>query len=242
MTNQETIQEVRKKKLSKSYGELLGELKDLFQKTAAVYVPELCVALAVEHTDWSNREIQDKIYLDLDGIWAKSTITESFPSWIHKPGKVAGGKKAWETRNARKLAETKKIFVSLEKVDLPPPPATSPAKDDDEEFEISEEMDAKLADMGMGRFGSQGKTLHGVLGDINLGLARAFKALTESKYMPTEDSDLIVDYIKPSREFRKSLAIELDDRRRTTLHNWLHYVTVVAEDMIEQIKAAEASK
>jgi hypothetical protein len=241
MTNQETIQEVRKKKLSKSYDELLGELKDLFQKTAAVYVRELCEALAVEHLDWSNREIEDKIYLDVEGMWAKSTIKVSFPSWIHKPGRVAGAKKAWETRNARKLADTKKIFMSLEKVDLPAPPASSPAKDDNE-FEISEEMDAKLADMGMGRFGSQGKTLHGVLGDINLGLARTFKALTESKYMPTEDSDLIVDYIKPSREFRKSLAMELDDRRRTTLHNWLHYVTVVAEDMLEQIKEAEASK
>ncbi len=242
MTNQETIQEVRKKKLSKSYEQLLAEIKDLFRKSASVYVPELCTALAVEHTDWSNRQIRDKVSLDLEGYWVQGTIDNSLPSWIFPPGRHAGGKKAYETRNARKLEQTHKMLVSLEKIDLPPPPVTPREKPEDEEFEISEEMDAKLSEMGMGRFGSQGKTLSTVLGDINEGLARAFKSLTEARYMPTEDEDLIVDYIKPTREFRKSLALELDDKPRTYLHNWLHYTIVVAEDMIEQINAAEKSK
>jgi hypothetical protein len=238
---QTTIQEIRKKKLSKTYDELLSEVKNLFRKSASVYVPELCQALAVEHTDWSNKEIQNKVYLDLEGFWSTHTIRDSLPSWILKPGYVAGAKKGWETKNANKLKSSSKILETFEKVDLPPPPATPKTREsEDEEFEeISEDMDAKLTELGMGRFGSQGKTLRSVLGDINHGLAGTFKALTETKDMPTETDDLLVDFIRPTREFRKSLALELEHKHRTQLHNWCHYASVVIEDMIEQIKVAE---
>jgi hypothetical protein len=245
-----TIQDIRKKKLSKSYAQLLGELRDLVRKTGTVYVPQLCEALAVENPLMSNIEVRNRVHLDLEGIWTRGSIETFFPSWVLRPGSVAGAKKGWETRNARKLQTLKKISETFEKVELPPPPAmptprqaasdiTGEEFEEIEETGISEEMDSKLAEIGMGRFGSQGKTLYSVLAEINGGLARVFKGLTEAKVMPTVEDDLLVDFIRPTREFRKSLALELDSRHRTTLHNWCHYASVVIEDMIEQIKAAE---
>jgi len=246
MTNQETAQI---SKYQKEYDQKFEEIKSITSKTKQAYVPILCGIIKKGWPHYTNQEIQDKVIRDCDQKlgWNRDTVNNYIPSEFRpdspqlRGAKTKADKKilSLERENAPKIEQALRYFDKITEIPIKELPAEKP---EPEEFEISEEMDAKLADMGMGRFGSQGKTLHGVLGDINLGLARAFKALTESKYMPTEDSDLIVDYIKPSREFRKSLAIELDDRRRTTLHNWLHYVTVAAEDMIEQIKEAEASK
>jgi len=226
----ETIQTIRKKKPAKSYDELLKEIKSLFRKSAAVYVPELCTALAVEHLDWSNEKIKNKVFDDLEGFWSPLTVEDSLPSWIHDPSKVATSKKGWETRNANKVSSASKILAQLEKVDLPPPPPIR------EESGINDE---KLHDLGLGSYGGSDKTIFRVRNDIHEGARLLFKALCDDKNLPDDGDDLLVDFIKPTREYRLGLAMELDKNQRTNMHNVLHCVIEAAEDMIEQLDKAD---
>lgn len=240
MTNQEHAQV---SKYQKEYDQKFEEIKSITSKTKQAYVPILCKIIKKGWPHYTNEEIQDKVIRDCDQKlgWNEDYIYSCIPSDFRpQQAKVRARQKfsqeKIEKENAPKIEQALKYFDKITEIPIKDPPQP---KAEPEEFEISEEMDEKLTEMGMGRFGSQGKTLRAVLGDINEGLAKAFKGLTEARYMPTENDDLIVDIIKPSREFRKSLALELDDRHRTTLHNWCHYVSVAIEDMIEQINAAE---
>jgi hypothetical protein len=56
-------------------------------------------------------------------------------------------------------------------------------------------------------------------------------------YGATED--FILDYLKPTREFRKSLMLELSKDERTNVFNYMHYITQLAEDTINMIDEAE---
>ena len=47
------------------------------------------------------------------------------------------------------------------------------------------------------------------------------------------DADMIVDYIKPTREEWKSLMLEADKTQKARVHNWLSFLADVIEDRLE---------
>jgi hypothetical protein len=55
------------------------------------------------------------------------------------------------------------------------------------------------------------------------------KALTNRKYTPTQD--VLFDLIRPTREFRKGLYLELNETERAYLWNYLGMVYYVIDDM-----------
>jgi len=57
------------------------------------------------------------------------------------------------------------------------------------------------------------------------------KALTNRKYTPTQD--VLFDLIRPTREFRKGLYLELNETERAYLWNYLGMVYYVIDDMID---------
>jgi hypothetical protein len=57
------------------------------------------------------------------------------------------------------------------------------------------------------------------------------KALTNRKYTPTQD--VLFELIRPTREFRKGLYLELNETERAYLWNYLGMVYYVIDDMID---------
>jgi hypothetical protein len=57
------------------------------------------------------------------------------------------------------------------------------------------------------------------------------KALTNRKYTPTQD--VLFNLIRPTREFRKGLYLELNETERAYLWNYLGMVYYVIDDMID---------
>jgi hypothetical protein len=222
-----TTEQIQKKKLKKSYAQLLEEAKGIMSKTAAVYIPELCEALKSEQPELSNTEIKQQIELDLEGIWKPTTILTSLPSWIHDQKKVQASKLGWERQNTRKVIAAKKIIADLEKINLPEANIKQPDR--------TEEVDQEMHELGIAKFGDSDKSIRELKGRIYQSATDLFEALTDKETPPDESDDLIVDYIKPTREFRRSLILELDEGDRTLIHNKLHYASVAIEDMIKII-------
>ena len=108
------------------------------------------------------------------------------------------------------------------------PPEPKPREFDETFYETMQEL-------GVAPYGETGRSTMALTGDISEYAYKLFAALTNNDSPPNESDDLIVDYIKPSREFRKGLMLEVDSHRRTAIHNVLHYASVAIEAMIEII-------
>jgi len=66
------------------------------------------------------------------------------------------------------------------------------------------------------------------------------KALTNRKYTPTQD--VLFDLIRPTREFRKGLYLELNETERAYLWNYLGMVYYVIDDMIDIMDELEKNE
>jgi hypothetical protein len=106
---------------------------------------------------------------------------------------------------------------------------------EDEEFERFEQK------YGLAEFGTTGKSLRGLYASIISNANGLFKALSLDD-IPSKEEDFIVNYMRPTREFRRSLALELTERQRTMIHNYLSYTIDMAEDMIEMIREIDEKK
>jgi hypothetical protein len=230
MTMQETKQ---KKKLKKSYAELLEEFKNTKKRIAVAYVPLLCEAMKDENPEMDYMEIKEKVVSDAVGDgWNEPYIIRCLPSWIVE----ADPKRDMHHLRALKVAEAKRNNRDLELkvLKLAQEPFTEPpaprVKD------TSEELDQELHELGIAKFGNTDKSIRELKGRIYQSATDLFEALTDKDSPPDESDDLMVDYIKPTREFRRSLILELDEGDRTLLHNKLHYASVAIEDMLNIIK------
>jgi hypothetical protein len=227
---QETKQ---KKKLKKSYAELLEEFGNTQKRIAVVYIPQLCDALKEENPEMSFAEIKRKVVDDavLQG-WNEGHIIRCLPSWlIEDDPNHKRVKKNWETRHANVLKSSSEMFEKITR--------NIPELPQQKEREPSEEVDQQMHELGIAKFGESDKSIREIKGDITEAAAQLFKALTQKDDMPDESEDLIVDYIKPTREFRRSLSLELDETSRTTIYNWLHYTSAAIEDMLNIIKESK---
>ena len=233
-----TVQEQeQKKKLRKSYAQLLDECESTQDKLAMVYVPQFCQALRDENPNMTNDEIRGKVFIDCRtrfgwGGKTGSTIYHNFPSWLiednpnHK--RVV---KNWETRHANMLKSSavtaEKLAEKLNDIPLPPEP------------KIDEEFEQTMQEMHVIEYAETGKSLRELTGAISKSGYDLIEALSNNGRPPTSFSDFMNDYIKKSREFRRGVMMEVDESRRAQLHNILAMAVDIAEDTIEIINEVD---
>lgn len=258
MTLQQQEQE-RKKKTTKKYDEVSKKVRKLLSATGQTFVPELCEALKedwfaeytheqIKNVKEARENIRDKIYEDWssehgkyseDNIWLDVSINHWFPDWLRNPIRQTESAKERQER-MREASLLKRISIStaqkqkLEDVATKLPDTVIPPKPKDQSYE-GEELDLE----GGQRFtalGEKGKTASHMKGNITYHSARLFEALTEIDHLPYKDEDLIVEYIKPTRQYRKSLILELDEQSRKTVWNSLGSVEAVIQDMLDLLE------
>ena len=59
--------------------------------------------------------------------------------------------------------------------------------------------------------------------------------------MPHKDEDLIVDHIKPTREYRRFIYGLAEDNQNG-LHDWLSYTAIAIKDMLQMIEETDNRK
>lgn len=220
----------------KEYDRKFEEIKDITSKTKQKYVPELCEILRKADPTLKGKEIGDKVKQDCEDRlgWNWDTVQQYLPSFAVNEKASQSAKKRYEAQNREKLEKISKIFGNLQSVNIPPPPEPK------ERSSYSEELDEKLTDIGLGSYGEGGKTIFGIRGDIHQGARICFRALCDDKEIPYgADEDVLVDYIKPTREYRLNIALESSESERADLHNIMHNLILAAEDMITQIDKAD---
>src|SRR6185503_97856 len=251
--------EINTDKPTRHYDAIATNVRKLLSASCQTFIPQLCDAL---RQDWAPELSDEQIRRQLkfqklirskivsewskegghseDNIWSDKTIPIWFPNWLRNPLQEEVGAKNLVRANealAKKIAISKmqktalvKFATSLPKTVIIPEPKQPQEKytplDD-------EELDKELHSMQMGKFGETGQSLRELYGDITHHSDGLFKVLTQ-KDMPYADNvDLIVDFIKPTREYWKSLMLEFDETKRTRLHNELSFLTELIEDRLE---------
>ena len=251
----------------KNYDIVSKKIRKLLSATAQTFIPELAEALA---KDWypqlsleqikNNKEaresIRDKIFEDWskdqgpysqDNIWSDITIRVRLPKWLKNPTQQMTTVQAREMAREAKI-ELKSSISEREKQKLENFATTLPDtviipepknKDviDDEEWERMAPSSKYL------EIGEKGKTVMEQVQEIRGGAFRLFSGLTEKTRFPSfHDEDLILDYIKPTREFRRSLVSEMDESQRIDMYNNLGAVDAVVQDMLEILEQNKSKK
>jgi len=225
------------------------EVKEEFRKalntTKQVFVRELAEAIRDENPQWYGREnlfdeqrdeIREMIYADCEELGLNlGSVKTYIPSWLQYEKRIQQTIKGWETRNAKTLEKLQNKFAEIAKTQVTEPPVPKEQEDEDDKF-----SDVELHEMGLGKFAGSDKPMFSIVREIHTSAGQLFKILSNGKYSPTSATeDLLVDYIKPTREYRLSIALELSKKERAVLHNQLVNVIEIAEDMVEQIDKAD---
>lgn len=199
------MQEQKTKK--KSYEQLSQEVRDIVGKTAVVYVPEL--AYALKNEGYSNQEARDKILEDFGDKhpWADNTIYEVFPIELRDPEDKKHGHRTSvsEVKRQTAIQELKQTFKPIPK---PTEPVHERVEETDDDIGLSEELQP---------IGENGKDTMSTYGEINAAARNLWTALTGKDNFPGFDEDFIVDYIKPTREYRKKFILELKHQKSDML-------------------------
>src|SRR5580765_2478708 len=264
---QEQEQEFDITKPTKKYDTIATNVRKLLSASAQTFIPQLCDAL---RQDWApelsddqirrqlkfQKLIRNKIYKEWskeggyseDNIWKETTIAAWFPKWLRNPvieeSNAENVKLATEaSKVARKTAISEREKNALERFATNlPKTVIIPKPKEPEEEQITEEFEEQMHGIGLGKYGESGKTYFGILQEIHEGANSCFKNLCDGKPMPSIDEDLLVDYIRPTREYRLGLAMEIDKSERVNLHNLMHNLIEAAEDMITQIAKADGEE
>lgn len=231
MSTEVIEQREKRKGNKKSYDEIKTEFLDAKSKVGYKYIPWMCEALKEENPEWTNQEIQGKIYFDLDGEFVHTYIRDKLPSWVHDDKAVKRVKKAWETRNASKLDASIKKIEELSKIDIPVPHLFS------EDLGEGEELGEPLLES----YGGRSENLLTLYSNIKQPCQDLFRALT-NKELPGLYEDIILDYIKPSREFRKGIIYDIDESMRVGLYNALTQTDHAIHDMLKVIDEVNNDK
>jgi hypothetical protein len=258
MTLQQQEQE-RKKKTTKKYDAVAKKIRKLLSASAQTFIPELCEALK---EDWfaeythehlkqvkeARDNIRDKVFEDWsyehggrysdDNIWSDRTIRINFPDWLRDPilqvNKVEALRMANEAKMHKKTCITEREKQKLEDIATKLPDSVILPKPKEPSYE-GDDLDLE----GGQRFtalGEKGKTASYMKGNITYHSARLFEALTEIDHLPYKDEDLTVEYIKPTRDYRKNLILELDEQSRKTVWNSLGSVEAAIQDMLDLLE------
>lgn len=237
------MQQQQKKKLKKTRKQVIEEFRSALNKTKAVFVRELCEAIRDENPDWEGREdlnndakddIRAMVYSDCEELGLnQDTVRGYIVSWLQYDAKIKNTIKGWETKNANAIASMKKNFmkqsdITISEPKIPEPKETFTKLDD-------EEHDKELHSLQMDKFGDTGKSIRELYGDITHYANGLFKVMTEKEMPYADNEDLVLDYIKPSREYWRSLMLEFDETKRTRTHNELSFIAELIEDRLQII-------
>lgn len=182
--------------------------------------------------DWSYESVYKR---SEDNIWSDATINHFFPKWLRHPSEKYTMEAAREAKFRKKILISEHEKQKIDKIAEELPDSVIVPEEEEESEEEKQKFFETAQDLGVAEYGETGKSTRDLTGDISENAYKLFAALTNNKNPPNERSDLLVDYIRPSREFRRGLMLEVDHRRRVAIHNALHYVSVAVEDMIEII-------
>jgi len=222
----DTIQEheLQRKKSKRSYEEILDEARSISKKTIAVFIPELCQALKDEDPELSNKEIQDKVLEDCEGIWVRTYIQHFWPDWIRNQEFLKRAHAGQKGKQARKssLAFEQQREDSLKQViktfNRIPEPVILPEEPEEEDNPI-------ISTEVVGITEPEEKELPTPLELYEHGVKSAEKlwtALTnKDKLIASDTIDVLIEHIKPTRQFRLRMFKGLDQARA------LHYQMVL---------------
>src|SRR4030095_9191 len=227
----------QEQKPKKTLDELIQELKSITKKMAVVYVPQIADAVEYEHPDWDiykKRDFVSKSFVD--NGWNEQYIDRVIRE--HAPqlneGNVFHHAQITRWKNQKNDEKLKASIDNFNKQtkNMEPPEV--------KEREPEPMSDEELTDLGVASYGGREKSIFDIKNEIWKGARILFSALCDEKEAPyTAEEDLLVDYIKPTREYRLTLAYELDKSQRANIHNLLHSVIEASEDMIDQIDKAD---
>lgn len=255
-------QQQQRKQSTRNYDAVAKKIRKLLSATGQTFIPELCEALA---KDWypqlskdqikSNKqvrdEIRDKILLDWskdlrvlsDNIWSDQTIIQNFPDWLRNPTQQDSTEQTLQlAREARQAKINQKRLISereRQKLDQVATNLPDNVIIPEPREQVEPVSDEELTDLGLASYGSSDRTMHSIRNGIHEHARRLFAELCDGKEIPFADEDLIVDFIKPTREYRSTIAYELDKPQRAHLHNVMVAVSEACQDMIDQIDKAD---
>ena len=252
MKLQQEEQQQKPNKSTKKYDKVTKKIKKLLGATAQTFIPELCEALKQDWYPYLTEEqirndkkirdsIRDKIledwsnesmYHSEDSIWSNGVILRWVPKWLKNPSEKLTMETARDAKIKSKSQISEREKQKLEQIveELPDSVIVQ-----EEEPVPDEEFYGTLQELGVAPYGETGKSTRALTGDISEHAYKLFAALTNMSSPPNTSDNLLVDYIRPSREFRRGLMLEVDSHRRTAIHNALHYASVAIEDMIQII-------
>lgn len=238
---------------TKNYDFVSNKVRKLLSATAQTFIPELCEALK---NDWfptmpekelqKNKGIRDAIRDKIlnewsnetiyshsqDNIWSDRTIKIFFPKWLRNPSENLTMETAREAKINKKLLISEHEKKKIEQIAEELPQDVIVEEEEETPTGLTDET---MHELGVAPYGETGRSTRDLTGDISLYAYKLFAALTNNNSPPNTSDDLLVDYIRPSREFRRGLMLEVGSNRRAAIHNALHYASVAIEDMIEII-------
>lgn len=245
-------------KPTKKYDKIVKKIRKLVGASAQTFIPQLCKAL---RQDWypylseedikQNKELRDsirnKIFNDWSyeslyhsgyNIWSDRTVLNYLTDWLRNPIQQETTKgaleKAYEVNQqkiAQKCAISEQEKEQIDKVATELPDTVIPEEDPKTGF-----SDELMHDLGVAPYGETGKSIRQLTGGMCGGLLKSIAYLTNNDTRPTTRSDILVDYIKPSREFFRGLMLEIDSKKRAEISNYLYFIIKTAEDRFEIIR------
>ena len=221
---------IQRKKSKRTFDEIVTEIRTILSKTKAVYIREMCEALRDENPDWENKEIQRKVESTCDEFgWNQDTVYEYLPGWIHNQTKSRAQANAWERRHKQELEQAKTKFLSLSKV------ALKPANISAKSYSIAgdEEPDLDVGEPMLETYGENTESALTLYANINKPMRELFEALTKRQLPNADDVDMILEYLKPSREYRKGIFYEVEQDMRASLYNAMVYTRDALNDTIK---------
>jgi hypothetical protein len=224
------------KQQQEEYYKTFDEIRSITSRTKQAYVPILCKRKRAGWQDMSNEDLQNEVVNDCENKlgWNPNTVygyipTEFRASNVNIEARKIKKFQKIERENAPKVEQALKYFEKITELPI----------EEIEEPEPEPLSDQEYHDLGLATYGTSDKTMHTIRNDIHQHARMLFRSLCDDKEIPYQDEDLLVDYIKPTREYRLTIAYELDKSQRAHLHNVMHAVIEAAEDMIDQIDKAD---
>lgn len=259
-------QEAQEEKIDYSktpnYDKVCQNVRKLLSATCQTFVPEACDAL---RRDWfpgvsdhgmrenikSQNMIRQRIYEDWsresngEGLWKESTINIFFPGWMRSPARQADA--ASRLEKVREAALLKKISISDEQkralsrqaerlpenVIISEPVEEQPKVIGTKPYERAmEEEEIRKRDI---------ETPYHNYGIINKAADFMWMSLTGYGLHGRvhDDDDIMLDHVKPTRDFRRRIAEGIAKDERAQQHNWIYWLTLLMKDYLDDLDKAD---
>lgn len=207
---------------NRTYEEILQEVRELNEGTAAEYVPRLCTALKRKNPLISSAAIRATVIRDLcPSPWKEGTVRQYWPNWMVNQ---EASQRATASNILRAEGKTKTVFVSPQdqERDEENEPVSSMSMDEYEETHPKTELSPFQ-----------------IKGDINRAIHTLFGRLTGVNHMPHMEDDVKKQYVIETRERAKDIINGISKIERDFLYNWLTWLGMVMDDWTNLLEKAD---